>query len=396
MLDDNGQVVGFRGADRDITERKLAEEALYETSQRLTLHVENSPLAVVEFDAELKISRWTEESERMFGWSAAEVIGKSLDDLDLVYKEDHEAVETMMEKLRDGKIPRTANKNRNYRKDGSVIYCEWYNSALFDSSGEFVSILSLALDMTEEVTLRRKLENQVKLLQQALVPSEPAVVEDYTTAAIYLPAYVGQEIGGDFYDSFLTENGMIGIVIGDVAGKGVEAASLAAAARSTIRAFAYELSSVSQALSHTNAVLCAQKGDSDKFVTVFAVVIAPVTGEFDYAGAGHPPAAIWRTNGFVEFLGVGNPPVGILDKRIFTSIQGLLNPGDKIVLYTDGILEARRGQEFFELEGIRRTVEEHGHQRPAEVAQELLRAAQQWAGRELQDDAAIFVIERNA
>jgi sigma-B regulation protein RsbU (phosphoserine phosphatase) len=296
--------------------------------------------------------------------------------------------------MADGTAPRNVSRNRNYHKDGSVIHSVWHNSALLDESGKLVSILSLVLDMTEETRLRQRLTHQVELLQRALMPSPPSLGDGYAAAAAYLPAFAGEEIGGDFYDSFETEDGKIGFVIGDVCGKGLGAASLAATSRNTVRAFAYDTLSAGESLSHTNTVLCAQEADPSRFVTVFVIILDPSNGTMNYASAGHPPAAIRRANGAVEFLGTDNLPVCILDKLDFESAQSSLSPGDKIVLYTDGILEARRGSEFFELEGVRRTLLEHGHKSPAELTNEMLQAAKDWSGGRLKDDVAILVVER--
>lgn len=393
--DQNGIPVRMFGIVQDITERKLAEEKLYEVSQRLMFHIENTPLAVIELDTKFRINRWTKEAEKIFGWSADEAIGKRIDDFPLIYKEDKKSIMAMMGKMRNRSLPRAIIRNRNYRKDGSIIYCEWYNSALQDSSGKLISILSLALDVTQEVSLRQKLEYQIKLLQQALIPSTPMTIEGYTAAAIYLPGSAGLNIGGDFYDSFQTESGKIGFVIGDVSGKGIETASLAAASRSIIHAFAYELSSAAESLAHTNTVLYAQQVSSERFVTAFAVIIDPATGKIDYATAGHPPSLIRRSDGSIELLDVSNLPIGLYNKQVYDSAYNQLNPGDKLLLYTDGILEARHNLELFEIDGIKRTLIKHGHKSPAELTNELLLAAQSWADGQLSDDAAIVVIERN-
>lgn len=395
VFNEDGSLAGYRGIDRDITQRKQAEEALYEVSQRLKFHVENSPLAVVEFDPRYRIILWTKGAERMFGWSAEEVLGKSAWEMKWIYEEDTDTVATLSSKLFDQRTAGNIIKNRNYRKNGSLIYCEWYNSTLFDSSGDVVSILSLVQDVTQETNLRKELENQFTLLQQALVPAAPETVSGYTTAAVYVPASAGQEIGGDFYDSFQTEDGKLGVVIGDVCGKGIEAASLAAASRSTFRAFTYELSSTAESMTHTNTVICAQQAETGKFVTVAGFVIDPESGHLDYTSAGHPPCAIRRANGQVEFISISNPPIGTQDKWGYKSTEDQLEPGDKLLLYTDGILEARRGLDFFDIDGIRRTLLEQGDKPPDELANSLLQAAKDWAEGDLRDDVAIVVIERN-
>ena len=243
---------------------------------------------------------------------------------------------------------------------------------------------------------RQTLERHLSLLQQALVPPQLPTNSGYGAAAVYLPAFLGEQIGGDFYDLFKTERGQIGIVVGDVAGKGIEAAALAAAARSTIRSFAHELVCPGNVMSHANAVLQSQESESGIFVTVFLVIIDPLTGSMSYARAGHPPAAIWRPDGEVKFLEAGSLPICVAAGQEYETLVDCLDPGDKVVLYTDGITEARRGTELFGLEGVRSALITHGHGNPDEVARGLLAAAREWAEGRLQDDVAVLVVERSA
>src|SRR5205823_3898062 len=103
-------------------------------------HVDNSPLAVVEWGADMRLIRWSGAAERVFGWKAGEVLGKRLEDFRWVHDEDIERVVQTSTTLRAAGNRSSFSVNRNYRKDGSVIYCEWYNSALRDESGELRSI----------------------------------------------------------------------------------------------------------------------------------------------------------------------------------------------------------------------------------------------------------------
>lgn len=119
-----------------------------EVNQRLNFHVENSPLAVIEWDSEFQVSRWSKSAERLFGWQASEVIGKHVSDWHFVFDEDADAVAQVTQRQRVGVELLGVLHNRNYTKDGSVLYCEWYNSVLRDESGKLVSVLSLVLDVT--------------------------------------------------------------------------------------------------------------------------------------------------------------------------------------------------------------------------------------------------------
>jgi len=148
LLNEHNEVVGGIAVVHDITERKRAEEAAQKAHQRLTFHVENSPLAVIEWDNEFRVSRWSESAEHLYGWKAHEVLGKHVSDWHFVFDEDITAVIQLTHRQRVGAELLGVQHNRNYTKDGSILYCEWYNSVLHDEAGKLVSVLSLVLDVT--------------------------------------------------------------------------------------------------------------------------------------------------------------------------------------------------------------------------------------------------------
>ena len=148
LFDEHHEIVGGIAVVHDITERKRAQEAAQEAHKRLTFHVENSPLAVIEWDSEFRVSRWSESAERLFGWQAGEVIGKHVNDWHFVFDEDADAVAQVTDRQRVGAELLGVQRNRNYTKAGQVLYCEWYNSVLHDENGRLVSVLSLVLNVT--------------------------------------------------------------------------------------------------------------------------------------------------------------------------------------------------------------------------------------------------------
>jgi PAS domain S-box-containing protein len=150
----------------DSSERRspaaAAEDAL--AAQRLAFLLKAAPLAVVEWDLDFRITRWNAEAERLFGWCADEMLGRHIDEHRFVYEGDRSAVARVMSGMLDGSRPRNVSLNRNYRKDGSVLECEWHNSSLLDSSGRLVGVLSLIIDTTArsraERERRRELERE--------------------------------------------------------------------------------------------------------------------------------------------------------------------------------------------------------------------------------------------
>ncbi|MFM9268219.1 PAS domain S-box protein [Tychonema sp. BBK16] len=134
-----------------------------QAASRLEFHVANSPMAVIEWDSEFRVVRWSPMAEQIFGWKTAEIIGKYWHEWPIVYTEDFEQVKLVTNKLLDGSEPRNICHNRNYTKDGSVIHCEWNNSAQIDAAGKVVSILSFVLDVTE----RHRTQEELRRREQA-------------------------------------------------------------------------------------------------------------------------------------------------------------------------------------------------------------------------------------
>jgi PAS domain S-box-containing protein len=135
--------------------------------QRLGFHVENSPLAVVEFDEKSRIAFWSQAAERLFGWTAGEVFGKTIGELRWVHEKDAAEVAALGVEMAAGRLPFNVHTNRNYRKDGSVVICEWHNSAMADAAGRLVSSLSLILDVTERKRAEQKLRESEYFLNKS-------------------------------------------------------------------------------------------------------------------------------------------------------------------------------------------------------------------------------------
>jgi PAS domain S-box-containing protein len=173
VTDAQGNAVRLFGASQDVTERKHAEDELRMAYQRLSYHVENTPLAVIEFDKELFIKRWSKRAEEIFRWKAKEALGKNLYDPDfpIIYKEDLPTVININEELMKGVVDRNFSLHRNYTRDGNVIYNEWYNSVLRDDQGNVITILSLTHDVTERKKAEERLNEsylQIRSLSEHL------------------------------------------------------------------------------------------------------------------------------------------------------------------------------------------------------------------------------------
>ena len=165
----------------DITERKLAEEELKTALQQLEFHENNSPLAVIEFNEKFQITKWSKNAKSIFGWSAEEVLGKSIGEFKWVHEEDQERVALLSAAMLASHNTSNWHINRNYTKEGSVITCEWYNSAMIGGDGKLISVHSLILDITyrkqAEDLLKESNEFNKTLLQA--IPFGMHIVDQY-------------------------------------------------------------------------------------------------------------------------------------------------------------------------------------------------------------------------
>ncbi len=144
----------WHGYVQDITERKRAEQALRESEQRLAMHLQKTPLAVIEYDAHHYIRTWNPAAERIFGYRAEEVIGKHT--TLLIPEEERKQVSSVIRKL-EKRQGGERNTNRNITKDGRLIDCEWYNTPLVDETGALIGIASLVQDITDRVQAQKEL-----------------------------------------------------------------------------------------------------------------------------------------------------------------------------------------------------------------------------------------------
>ena len=126
-------------------------------------HIKNSPLGVVEWDSEFRVSFWSGRAEDFFGWTQNEVLGKHPDEWKFVHEDDVDSVAAIMDELLSGKAPRNISINRNYTRDGHVLHCEWYNSILTDEAGNLLSVFSLIHDVTERIEAEDQLRQLHKL-----------------------------------------------------------------------------------------------------------------------------------------------------------------------------------------------------------------------------------------
>lgn len=226
-------------------------------------------------------------------------------------------------------------------------------------------------------------------IQQALLPKEIPQVPAFEVVAAWEPARV---VGGDYYDVIRLSGTKLGICIADVVGKGVSAALLMANVQATVRAYASEQASPSCLCRRVNEILCSNMA-ADKFVTLFYGILDAEAHTLRYTTAGHLPPLLVRRDGNHESLCEGGAVLGVFRDWSFQEGLVQLGPGDRVVLFTDGITEAMRpdGEEFGEARVLRVAADGDACP-PAEVKERLLTAVNQFCNSELHDDATLLLI----
>lgn len=373
-------------------------DELHESEERFRIMADSTPLliwvtdrsAAVQFAnrAYLDFFGTTMESMRSEGWEP------------LVHPQDAPAyVEAFLTSLRDRKGFHARTRVR--RHDGEWRWVESYGEPRLSSTGEFLGIAGSSVDITEQVDHERWREDVHKrdhriadTLQSALIPAVNYESPCCEVAVRYEPALKEAEVGGDFYDVFAMDDDRIGILIGDVVGKGLGAAIRVAAARHSVRSYAYLDPRPSRVLGLANDALSRDATDASEMLTAFFAVLDTRTGTLTYASGGHEPPLICTAEGQVYELTARGRALGILEGYLYEEQARLMQPGDMLVMVTDGITEARcSARMFFGMKRLKDFLAAEAPRAAVDtIADGILQAAKEFAGGELRDDAALVIL----
>ena len=287
-----------------------------------------------------------------------------------------------------------------------------YSRPTFDEDGTLVGRIDVFADISESVRRAAEVE---RLLEQArrtaenyqrgLLPDTVPTLPRVSIVAHYVPAAGPRAICGDFYDFVQLSDGRMAFVLGDVVGIGPKAASDAALTRYTLRSLARSASDPGALLEQLNSHLFPQLG-SDRFVRLLIAVLDPERAVLTYSNAGHVPPVLYRMKSSrVEWLEEGGLVLGIERSAKYNSGKLELDPGDMLIMYTDGVTEASRDGRPFGQGKFKDLIELYGVGTPGELAQALRRSVEAWVAidpdkpvpegtlGELRDDIAILVAQ---
>lgn len=261
----------------------------------------------------------------------------------------------------------------------------------------FADQAAIALErsrLQKEALEKKLLDQELGLayqVQKGFWPKELPSYPGISVAAMNLPA---MQVSGDYYDFIQTEGDGCTVVIGDVSGKGISAALLMATLRAMLRAQLENKHSLEETIFLVNNTLVKDSA-SNKFVTLFCGVLDSRKREFTYVNAGHNPPLLYdRTTGEMKNLTAGGGPVlGFMKDRKFEVATQRLCPGQVLVLFTDGVIEAQNSaEEFFEEERLRRVISEYADENAQLLMNRIYQAVKDFMGESPQSDDLTLII----
>ena len=338
----------------------------------------------------------------LLGYSHAELLGKELWEIGL--HQNKEASQEAFGRLKRDHYIRYEDlpleNRRGERRDVEFV------SNIYRENGHRViqcNVRDITARKRVAVALAAAAERNERIaetLQRSMLQKSPAGrFSGLAVETLYQAALNEAEVGGDFFDAFAIGGEKVALVIGDVSGKGLVVAGRTAEVKYALRAFLHEYQSPEIALAQLNDFICeAHRLDADSqesFIILALAVVDGATGEVAFSAAGAEPTLVLRASGTAEQVEIIGIPLGIQPEETYTAKTLLLASGETVVMATDGITEARRGQAFLGIEGMAALAEKAG---PTASLQELSQAiyggAQDFAGVGLRDDVCLLLARR--
>ncbi len=260
--------------------------------------------------------------------------------------------------------------------------------------GTALSIAAQAALAIDNARLYSQQKAFADAMQRSLLPRETPTVPGLDVGEVY-ESSARLEVGGDVYDFMTLHDGRLAVVLGDVTGHGVGATADMAMAKFVFRSLAREHPEPGEFLAAANEVVASEIAPG-KFITMAYLAIDAPGGRIECALAGHPQPRLVLPDGEVVAIEAGGLALGIEEAQLYEPVAVEFPVGATVVLYTDGVIEARRRGEQFGLERFDALLAEH-HGLPAhDVALATVAACRAWTGGELADDVAVVVIKRDA
>lgn len=256
-------------------------------------------------------------------------------------------------------------------------------------------VAQMVQEQQEQVRERERIEQELRTardIQHAFLPREVPALPGWQLVPYYKPA---REVGGDFYDFLTFDNGLLGLVIGDVTGKGVPAALVMATVHTMLRAAAQETTSPGEVLARVNNLLAAEIPQG-MFVTCFYALLDPQSGHLRYANAGHEAPYLQQAGKASELMATGMP-LGMLPGSRYDEQETTLAPGESLLFFSDGLVEAHNpNREMFGFPRLQTLLAAHTNE--ASLIDFVRSELQNFAGEnwEQEDDVTLLTLQRTA
>jgi serine phosphatase RsbU (regulator of sigma subunit) len=257
------------------------------------------------------------------------------------------------------------------------------------------SALSLARQAALALDNARLYQQQKRFsdaMQRSLLPRGRPAVPGLELGDVY-ESSAQLDVGGDVYDYLVLADGRLAVCLGDVTGHGVDAAADMAMGKFVFRSLAREHPEPASFLAHANEIICDDVS-LGRFVTMLYVTIDPANGRLACGSAGHPPPRLVHGDGTVEAVRAAGLVLGIEPGQLYDEVQLELAPSESVVLYTDGVVEARRGPELYGEERLDELLADQRGLAPDALAVALLEDCRRFSRGELADDVAVVVVRR--
>jgi len=272
-----------------------------------------------------------------------------------------------------------------------VVTPSWVDGTMWLFWSLVATNLLVLLEVADRLSLKDDLE-VARAIQEAMLPAGTFATPGVVACGLTRPA---NTVGGDFYDLLPAPNGQLVVALGDVAGKGSPAALLMALLLAMMRTLVDEGLEDASLVERLN-VQVARHSPASRFITFFYSRYDPASGRLTYVNAGHTPALVQRGDGRFDRLLGGGVALGMFEGSTYEAHETTLEPGDTLVLYSDGITEAESpaGQPFEE-PGLQAVLRETRHQEPAAVGQAIFHAVERHAQDvKLADDLTVLLLTR--